>query len=247
MDQVDEAGLSRYYARSYRADAKFAELGPTSRSIYQQRGRALADLALAHLDRAPARVFEVGAGYGFNLAEFLSRFPGIAAVTDEVSSIASAHHAPQIARGDLADGGNDVVILSHVLEHFSDPVALLRRAAASLNPGGVVVIEVPNDVDGIIRYNGPDEPHLLFFELGTLESVLRQACLQVLDIYGAGPPNVRDTLALRAKRLVRDILNAFPPTNALFQRRASARISGDPAFGLRNPDGLFLRAVVRPG
>lgn len=246
MDRVDEAGLSRYYAESYRVDAKIAQLGPTSQAIYLQRAEALADLAQQHLERTPNRVFEVGAGYGFNLAAFLSRFPNVGLATDEVSSVASAYHAPQIAKGDLADGGNDVVILSHVLEHFSDPVGLLRRAAASLNPGGIMVIEVPNDVDDIIRYNGPDEPHLLFFELETLRSILKQAGLEVLDIYGAGPPNVRDTLALQVKRLVREALIAFPPTNALFQRHASARIAANPAFGQRNPDGLFLRAAVRP-
>lgn len=38
----------------------------------------------------------------------------------------------------------DVIILSHVLEHVADPVALLTLAQKWLKPGGVILVVVPN-------------------------------------------------------------------------------------------------------
>lgn len=38
----------------------------------------------------------------------------------------------------------DTIVLSHVLEHVQNPDGLLRRCAALLRPGGVVLVVVPN-------------------------------------------------------------------------------------------------------
>src|SRR5262249_37273902 len=38
----------------------------------------------------------------------------------------------------------DTIVLSHVLEHVTDPVALLRRCAELLEARGVVLVAVPN-------------------------------------------------------------------------------------------------------
>lgn len=38
----------------------------------------------------------------------------------------------------------DNIVLGHVLEHVEDPVAILRRAAAWLNPNGRILAAVPN-------------------------------------------------------------------------------------------------------
>ncbi len=48
----------------------------------------------------------------------------------------------------------DFVHMNHVLEHLSDPVAVLRQVRAMLSPNGIVIIEVPNEFDN------------LFFRLG---------------------------------------------------------------------------------
>jgi 2-polyprenyl-3-methyl-5-hydroxy-6-metoxy-1,4-benzoquinol methylase len=38
----------------------------------------------------------------------------------------------------------DLIIMSHVLEHFIDPIAHLQKMYEHLNPGGRIIIEVPN-------------------------------------------------------------------------------------------------------
>jgi len=46
------------------------------------------------------------------------------------------------------DAGFDVVTLFHVLEHVRDPLATVRKCRQLLNPGGLLVIAVPNDLVG---------------------------------------------------------------------------------------------------
>lgn len=245
LSLVDDAALTQYYAADYRVSAQIGVLGETSAAIYRRRGAALAALAARFLPAPPQRVFEVGAGYGFNLRAFAAQDPAVWLGTDEISGVALATHGEQLQQASLDDGPYDVVVLSHVLEHFADPKAMLDRVHAAVSPEGVVVIEVPNDIDGVIKYNGRDEPHLTFFELETLRPLLMASGFAVLELHAAGPDNVRDTPATRAKRALRWLITAVPLTNALFQRRAAMRIGGDRRFDGPNPTGVFLRAVLR--
>jgi 2-polyprenyl-3-methyl-5-hydroxy-6-metoxy-1,4-benzoquinol methylase len=65
--------------------------------------------------------------------EFLASRIGVRAIhaADEAAALAQA-------------SSPDVIALWHVLEHLSDPWALLARAAERLSPGGVIVIATPN-------------------------------------------------------------------------------------------------------
>jgi SAM-dependent methyltransferase len=48
------------------------------------------------------------------------------------------------ALGGLADGSLDVIMCISVLEHLSDPLALLRESRRLLAPGGVCLLNVPS-------------------------------------------------------------------------------------------------------
>ena len=130
------------------------------------RAAALAELAAEHCVGPAARAFEVGAGYGYNLSALKALYPDLLLFTDELDE--SIDLPDEIQRASLSDGPYDIVILSHVLEHFAYPKRVISATLNALSKNGVVVIEVPNDVPGIVPLNGPDEPHLTFFTAQTL-------------------------------------------------------------------------------
>ena len=59
------------------------------------------------------------------------------------------------------EGKMDVIIISHVLEHVSDPKGFLSFANSFLKKGGALFVEIPcND----FQHKTIMEPHLLFFD-----------------------------------------------------------------------------------
>lgn len=75
----------------------------------------------------------------------------------------------------------DVVVMLHVLEHCLDPLRALRNAHALLRPGGILVVETPNnDCQGLHlaqeSWHWLDVPrHLNFFTEASLKEVCRLA------------------------------------------------------------------------
>lgn len=243
MGKVDKGLLDRYYVDQYRVVANAGAKSDVSSALWQLRADALVKLAGRHFTGTPTRIFEVGAGYGVNLKALGAAYPGAELFTDEVSEV--VEQSVGVQRADLKDGPFGIVLLSHVLEHFADPIGLMDRVVSALAPGGIVVIEVPNDVDDIVRYNGSDEPHLTFFERATLRSALDKVRgLEVVELFAAGPSVTRLTMKRRVKTLARSIVYRLPVLSGMAARRGVKRVR-EMDFAQRNDDGLFLRAVLR--
>ena len=109
----------------------------------------------------PLRILDVGGGYGFFGSELKSRMPSCEVTVLEPSASRSGagkqwleeggHALPRFINGLLDEafvrthrGQYDLVTMWHVLEHVTDPVALMRDCTALLAPGGLLCIEVPN-------------------------------------------------------------------------------------------------------
>jgi SAM-dependent methyltransferase len=102
---------------------------------------------------AVRQVAEVGAGWG-GLAQVFSRDPGYRYTGFEPSAARAAFCR---ARGfDVREGlfdapappdWADAFVFDNVLEHVEDPRRLVRDAAASLRPGGALIVIVPNRHD----------------------------------------------------------------------------------------------------
>jgi SAM-dependent methyltransferase len=88
---------------------------------------------------------------------------------------------------ELAPERFDVITMWDSLEHLHHPLASLRKAAAGLKPGGLLVLSTPtaSSIDARIfgRYwIGYELPrHLTFFSNRTLEEMLGRAGFRVVD------------------------------------------------------------------
>ncbi len=87
------------------------------------------------------------------------------------------------------DPGFDLVLLSHVLEHVTDPLALLASIRRIMKPNGIVVIEVPDPeycrtraafYRGSLAWGDYPPHHLTFWSPQALEKVLLRAGFEVL-------------------------------------------------------------------
>ncbi len=88
----------------------------------------------------------------------------------------------------------DCIIYGDILEHLNDPWALLKHHATRLNPGGVMLICMPNVehwsfaarlLSGSWDYEQQgllDRTHLRWFTARTMQAALREAGLQPLDV-----------------------------------------------------------------
>lgn len=163
------------------------------RGYYESARTPLLDILGTH---RPRRVLEIGCGGGANLAELKRRFPdcrttGVELRADAADAAVRSQRVDEMKVGSVLDAGLvdfppdsfDLIVLSHVLEHFADPAEVLRRASRWLAADGRFLIALPNVrhrtvlfelfVRGDFRYRSAgilDQTHLRFF---TRKSALR--------------------------------------------------------------------------
>lgn len=160
--------------------------------VYENAGNpALLEL----LPPGARRVLDVGCGAGGNAALLRAREPRCEVQGVTRSSAEAARAAPHLARAWVFDLEGewpaeldaerfDALVLSHVLEHLRDPGAVLARACRLLEPGGSVLIAVPNVLSwrqrlsflaGRFEYTESgvlDATHLRFFTYFTADTLL---------------------------------------------------------------------------
>lgn len=150
LGDADEHYTEAYYTGASRPDESRFEA--SAREVSRRRiARIEADLGRA------GAVLDVGCGTGYLLAAAAER--GWHAVGVEVSARAAeaarthtgvSVHTGTLEQAAIGPATIDVVVLSHVLEHVPDPVALLSQVERLLRPGGLVVLALPN-ADGLIH------------------------------------------------------------------------------------------------
>lgn len=155
-------------------------------------------LALLRRHCAGGRLLDVGTGDGAFLDVARVHY---AVEATEVSAAGARlarerGHAPKVGpleAIDLPPQRYDAITLWHVLEHLPHPAAALRRLAASLAPGGVLIVAVPNElgpllrqrltpgrIDPLGRLGWGEEVHLCHFTPRSLRRLLGACGLRVL-------------------------------------------------------------------
>jgi SAM-dependent methyltransferase len=142
--------------------------------------------------RGAARIVEIGAGGGWNLARLPRDWDRIGYDLDEVY-LAVGREAfgldmrQGLARDALPELAKaDIVLLSHVVEHLPDPSETLRAIVEAMRPGALALIEVP----GIFRIHRTNldprsylqNAHTFTFCAATLRDVSERAGLEVLEV-----------------------------------------------------------------
>lgn len=138
------------------------------------------------------RVLEIGCGAGTNVIAMMASRPSglyVGLEPDVAMCAALARQCPQLtvipgtvssASSQLQDiAPFDFVILSHVLEHFADPVEALRTVRSLLAPEGHMICLVP-DVGALAPFHDQfTVPHTHYFTRRTFDAVLKRAGFQI--------------------------------------------------------------------
>lgn len=174
-----EAELASFYQTYWSGH----EQGSPDMALYEAQARArfrFIEKSLPFDQEGRVRVVDVGAGFGLIRKDLTQarggralRYDAIEVDPDAVAYLHSTTHADQVypdLRG--SDVHYDLAILSHILEHVRDPLALLAQVHERLVPGGVLFLETPNRDD---RFKRRNDPHVLFFSPETLVDLLVRA------------------------------------------------------------------------
>jgi SAM-dependent methyltransferase len=167
-DTICSDALGRFYSDAYRAPTIKKNRADPLNVKFVARANAFAALADRYVEKPleVVSVFELGAGLGYNLIGLKRIFPNASLFTDEPDSTVELPKG--VAFAGLEESAYDVILLSHVLEHFLHPADICKRISAALRPGGSLIVEVPNDTDAFLNQKPEDQPHLIFFETQTL-------------------------------------------------------------------------------
>ena len=168
---------------------------PKDNLFYFNRGQSIADLLSTYVRKENPQILDIGAGYGHILYALGQRYPDSTRMAVEFSDVCARHLKslgvqvfaepveevlPRIGRR------FDLVVMSHSLEHVLNPLTVLQLIKASLVPGGILYVEVPNiPVESLLRYPDHmwapryDEPHITFFSHSTLRDLLESSGFEV--------------------------------------------------------------------
>jgi 2-polyprenyl-3-methyl-5-hydroxy-6-metoxy-1,4-benzoquinol methylase len=186
-----------------------------------ERARWIERAAARHGLPAQPQLLELGAGAGWNLARLPTSWGRVGYdVDEEYLEIGRASFGVEMRRGMVEDALEavsraDIVLLSHVVEHFPMPEAMLWKIRQRLRPGALLLVEVP----GLFRLHRSNldprsylqNAHTFTFCAATLGDSCRRAGLEVLEIdqvaravcRAGSPTPVRDSRAALADRIIR--------------------------------------------
>jgi 2-polyprenyl-3-methyl-5-hydroxy-6-metoxy-1,4-benzoquinol methylase len=268
VPRPDAERLDDYYATAYWKKTHPAtglvdvQRFPRDNLALFNRGRSIAELVTSHVRSGPKRILDVGAGYGHVLHALGELYADATRVAIESSGQCQRHLQSldvEVVREPIEEfllrlkDPFDVIVLSHVLEHFGDPGSILAMLRAALSPEGILCLEVPNvpAESGAGFLNHPwtspfDEPHVTFFSASTLAALVKRAGYDVLLCETVGP--TYRGVSQRRLRLpsMRSALRRIVPRGLLprLRRQRGAVPERDESFYQYGGPRIWIRCVA---
>ncbi len=121
-----------------------------------ERARPVHDLLARVPLASPERIVDLGCGAGASTAPLLARWPGcdVLGIDTSPAMIAEARAKVPGARYEIADGSTwtpeapvDLVFSNATLQWIPDHPTLLPRLMGWLKPGGVLAVQMPDNLD----------------------------------------------------------------------------------------------------
>ncbi len=191
--RMDEEETATFYASEYRL-LNEGSTAPTSRNSAVQQARAehLASFVRPKINTLN-RHLDIGCSMGMLLKQFVQEYhcqpfgiePG-----DAHRKQAQEHGLIVFASIEElekdSEASFDLISMSHVLEHLSDPIGTLTHLRESLmSPDGWLLVEVPN----LYVHDSFEVAHTLAFSEHTLKETFRQSGFEVVQFKKHGIPN----------------------------------------------------------
>lgn len=173
---VDHAQFGDEYTDPKRVDAILTYIGQCFDRLAKRQGWP---------GGSPVRVLEVGAGLAWMCRAAKARAAANVTVAQDVSpeAVSSCPWVDHYVQGEVDDarvaahGPYQVISLTHVIEHLTDPLAILARCRKVLAPDGVIFITAPHrprdwrdgDLEAWRRYSYNHVPaHIQYFSEGSM-------------------------------------------------------------------------------
>lgn len=183
--------LSDFYSNHYRRrDSPFHLDFQSLRASIRQSPRAVAQISLLSMFRdlvSGSRVLDIGAGAGHTFATLNQVRNDLELFAIEPARDAANFYSEQfgvtsfqsLSEARLKNQSFDVVIMSHVLEHFNldDVLPFLEELASYVSEEGLLLVEVPHEDyrEEVVIRKVRNTPHLTFFTKSSLEICLTRA------------------------------------------------------------------------
>lgn len=189
--RMTDASLGWFYGSDhYRAiyNPEFLEL-TEERFLARLPKARTAFLEQALAGRTVDSVLEVGCAAGQNLYSFFKQGKRVVGYDLGPQALAFGRSLGMDLRSgsypDIADGPYDLIVLSHVMEHFNDPVAAVGAIARHLAPEGRFYIEVPDSDEFCL--GALQNAHVYYFTEPTLRRALALAGLEATAVNRCKP------------------------------------------------------------
>lgn len=200
--------LDTYYEDSY-WEKHHNSTGLVDKALdqsFDNRSKAIFEWCKPFIKDESTRVLEIGAGYGHNLAYIKHQSNCIIEGIEpsrEGANNAEKSYGIKTFNGFLEDFESekkyDIIILSHVFEHFFNPTEALFIIRKLINEEGVLFIEVPNILEPNPRKHKLgwfSKEHISYFSKDKLNYMLK---LNGFDMFRCEEKNYLRTLSFAKK------------------------------------------------